>query len=92
MGHNYGIVFQGEYEYYSYKNVEDHLESQGVLREQHTHGLRQVVVLFDIICGICRFIGQFSKENTNIIVIEVFETIFRTQVYFENKILIDYNR
>ena len=38
------------------------------------------------------FIGKFSKENTNFIVIEVLKTILRVQVYFENNILMDYDR
>ena len=39
--HVYMPVFQGEYEFHRYRSVEDHLEGPGLLREQHTHGLRQ---------------------------------------------------
>ena len=38
------------------------------------------------------FIGQFFKENTNFIFIKVLRTFLRVQVYFENNILMDYDR
>ena len=39
-GHVYMPDFQGEYEFHTYRSVEDHLEGPGLLQEQHTHGLR----------------------------------------------------
>ena len=38
--HVYMPDFQGEYEFHTYRSVEDHLQGPGLLREQHTHGLR----------------------------------------------------
>ena len=37
--------FQGEYEFHTYRSVEDHLEGPGLLQEQHTHGLRLQLII-----------------------------------------------
>ena len=34
------MPFFQEYEFHSYRSADDHLEGQGVLREQHTYQLR----------------------------------------------------
>ena len=52
--HVYRPVFQGEYEFCVFRNARGHFDGPGVLREQHTHGLRHRVVHFHkITCDTC---------------------------------------